>query len=85
MAANNAFEPDSIDETATVPVKRASNNTPPNQLPPNETTSLNVQVDTYFSDEKVQIPDNVMFTSKSHLNSIQINHSKIHLNVTGWI
>lgn len=62
MAANNAFETESIDDATAagrvLAPKHESNETE-NPVTPNETTSFNVQLDTYFSDEKVPIPDKV--------------------------
>ena len=60
MAANNAYETESVDDVSgkVLTPKRTSNETE-NHASPNETTSFNVQLDTYFSDEKVPIPDRV--------------------------
>ncbi|XP_055326953.1 protein Malvolio-like isoform X3 [Sitodiplosis mosellana] len=64
MAVNTAFEPDYIDETTTSAAqtpKNASNNAV-NGRPPNESTSFNLNLDTYFSDEKIRIPDQEGFS-----------------------
>lgn len=62
MASNNAFETESIDETTTaerVLAPKPTSNETENNASPNETTSFNVNLDTYFSDEKIPIPDRV--------------------------
>lgn len=59
MASNNAYETESVDDVTgsgrVLAPKRTSNEA----AAPNETTSFNVHLDTYFSDEKVPIPDRV--------------------------
>lgn len=60
MASNNAFETENADDT--IATERALKNRTSNDSPnsaPNESTSFNVQLDTYFSDEKIPIPDQV--------------------------
>lgn len=68
MAANNAYETESVDDVSAagrvLAPKRAANETE-NHASPNEATSFNVHLDTYFSDEKVPIPDRVS-TSMIH-------------------
>lgn len=60
MASNSAYETESVDDVTgsgrVLAPKRSSNE---NNAAPNETTSFNVHLDTYFSDEKVPIPDEV--------------------------
>lgn len=62
MALNNAFESEGVDDTTAaernLTPKRTTNETE-NHASPNESTSFNVHLDTYFSDEKVPIPDKV--------------------------
>lgn len=65
MAVNTAFEPDNINETpssATQTPKNASNDAVNGQTP-NESTAFNIHLDTYFSDEKIHIPDKVSGTN----------------------
>lgn len=61
MAINNAFEPDNNDErsTGTVDAKAEPIEQSGNRRTPNENTSFNVHLDTYFSDEKILIPEQV--------------------------
>lgn len=62
MAANIAYETESVDDVSVtgraLAPKQASNETE-NHVSPNETTSFNLHLDTYFSDEKIPIPDKV--------------------------
>lgn len=55
MAINSALEPDDYNRTQSTSDKNASNS----QHTSNETTIINGNVDTYFSDEKIPIPDKV--------------------------
>lgn len=62
MASNNAFETESVDDTTaagSVLTRKRISNESQNNAAPNEATSFNVHLDTYFSDEKVPIPDQV--------------------------
>lgn len=63
MAVNTAFEPDNMDETpssAAHTPKNASNNAVNGRTATaTESTSFNLNLDTYFSDEKIRIPDRV--------------------------
>lgn len=54
MAINSGFEPDNGDATQPTENKNTSN-----QQQPNENTSFGLNLDTYFSDEKIPIPDRV--------------------------
>lgn len=62
MASNIAYETESVDDVSAtgraLAPKRAPNETE-NHGSSHEATSLNVHLDTYFSDEKVPIPDRV--------------------------
>lgn len=60
MAINSGYEPDNNDETpsSTQTPKNASTDSV-NRQTPNESTSFNLNLETYFSDEKIQIPDKV--------------------------
>lgn len=59
MAINAAFEPDNGEETSasSIPTSKNTSNDVHNKRTPNENTALNL--DTYFADEKIIIPDRV--------------------------
>lgn len=83
MAINTAFEPDNNDEipASTIPTQKTeSTNT--NGHTPNENTSFNVHLDTYFSDERIRIPDQVNI---SFFFSIfkQMNNHFVHVFLGG--
>lgn len=59
MASNNAYETESVDDVSGSGRVLAPKRTTNEVVTPNETTSFNVHLDTYFSDEKVPIPDQV--------------------------
>lgn len=60
MAVNNAFESDSseVRRTQAAPGKNETDD----RQAPNEHTSINAEIDTYFSEEKVHIPEQVSST-----------------------
>ncbi|XP_031640180.1 protein Malvolio-like [Contarinia nasturtii] len=59
MATNDASEPDNSDDLTSIPIASNSSNDTPNRQAPNENTPLlNSNLDTYFSDEMIHIPDN---------------------------
>lgn len=62
MAVNSAFEPDDSNPTQLTNDKNASNS----QQSPNEHTVINGNLDTYFSNEKIQIPDKVSSSLITH-------------------
>lgn len=68
MAVNNAFVPDNNDvrPTASAPRKNETNNGDA----PNENTTFNLHLDTYFSDEKIHIPEQVSVQKK--INQFQL-------------
>lgn len=68
MAANAAFEPDDSNQTQSTNDKNASNS----HKSPNENTVINGHLDTYFSDEKIRIPDKV----SSSIRSLYIRSSQ---------
>lgn len=82
MAINSAFEPDNADGTpssAAHTPKNASNDAV-NERTPNEGTSFNLNLDTYFSDEKIRIPDKVRCTAEKR-NSDRHNNNTICVNI----
>lgn len=62
MAINTAFEPDNIAESPSSAAQTPKNASNDAVNGPNENTSFNLNLDTYFSEEKVQIPDQVSLT-----------------------
>lgn len=67
MAINSGFEGENGDVTQSTQSTDNKNTT--NRPAPNENTSFNVALDTYFSDEKIRIPDQV-----SELFPLTVNH-----------
>lgn len=62
MAVNSAFEPDDSNPTQSKNDKNASIS----QQSTNEHTVINGNLDTYFSDEKIRIPDKVSSSFITH-------------------
>lgn len=68
MAANKAFEPDYSNET-----ERRSTNRQPSDIENLRTNENDEQLDTYFSDEKIPIPERVSLFLYTHQ---RLNKSK---------
>lgn len=64
MATNEGFEPDAANQSRGA---KANRNGP---SAPNESTSFSTNLDTYFSDEKIPIPDRVCHLLVTHLTSV---------------
>lgn len=58
MSSNSAYEPDDGHDRPSAGPKNTTANSQ-NGRTPNENTSLNVHLDTYFADERIPIPERV--------------------------
>lgn len=58
MSSNSAYEPDNGHDRPSAGQKNTTANSQ-NGRTPNENTSLNVHLDTYFADERIPIPERV--------------------------
>lgn len=57
MSSNSAYEPDKNDDRPSAPQNATANTQ--NGRTPNENTSLNLHLDTYFSEARIPIPEKV--------------------------
>lgn len=74
MTINDAFEPD-VRHSEDISTERTSHN---NRGNTNENTSFNSNVDTYFSDERITIPERVRFMTRKE-NPFNLNIQHFHL------
>lgn len=65
MSANKAYEHDNSDDRPTATTNGQRNTQ--NGRRPDENTSLNMNLDTYFADERIPIPERVSFAQNNAL------------------